>query len=57
MTRSSPLSVPAVDSPGVSDAISLKMPANTGTMNATTTSRMTIARVKTKAGYIIAERI
>jgi hypothetical protein len=47
----------SADSPGVSEAISLKIPAKTGTMNATTTSITTTAAEKMKAGYIIAERI
>ena len=46
----------SADSPGVSAAISSKMPTKTGTMNATTATITRTARVKTTAGYIIAER-
>ena len=44
-------------SPGVSSAISMKIPAKIGTMKATTTIITTSAKPKTSAGYIIAERI
>ena len=44
-------------SPGVSAAISSKIPAKTGTMNVTTASITMIAKTKTKIGYIMAERI
>ena len=44
-------------SPGVSDASSSKIPANTGTMNATTAVITITANVKTSAGYMSAARI
>ncbi len=44
-------------SPGVSAAISLKMPTKTGTMKATIAIIATIAKAKTNAGYMTAERI
>ena len=42
--------------PGLSSAMSSKMPTKTGTMKATTASSTTTAKTKTSAGYIIAER-
>ncbi len=43
-------------SPGLSAAISLKMPTKTGMMKATTATSTTTATTKTSAGYISAER-